>query len=205
MLHFAQNLRSHRLAKGLTQEDIAEALHLTPQSVSKWERGESYPDITLLPPLANILETSIDLLLGMDEIRAARAEYNIHDRAVRLQQQGNWAASAQVYRDALLLYPNHPGFMMGLATSLSLHQETAEAIRLIEKALPLSTAEKQNATMRALLCFLYLKQGNVPHAQQLASHLPHMRECREAIQPQMHSDLAPDEIDRQIRYIILGE
>ena len=68
MLYLSENLKRFRIAKNLTQEDIAEFLHITPQSVSKWERGESYPDITFLPALANILETSIDELIGMDTL-----------------------------------------------------------------------------------------------------------------------------------------
>ena len=58
--------------KNNTQEDLSEHLGITPQSVSKWERGESYPDITLLLALANIFETSIDLLEAMDAIRAKK-------------------------------------------------------------------------------------------------------------------------------------
>ncbi len=73
----------------MTQEDVAEFLGITPQSVSKWERGESYPDITLLPALANIFETSVDLLLGMDTIRAEETRYNIHKKAVEYQRNGN--------------------------------------------------------------------------------------------------------------------
>mgnify|MGYP000909166567 FL=1 len=68
MLYLPENLKKYRILKNLTQEDVAEYLGITPQSVSKWERGESYPDITLLSALANIFETSIDLLVGMDTI-----------------------------------------------------------------------------------------------------------------------------------------
>nr|MBQ4320513.1 helix-turn-helix transcriptional regulator [Clostridia bacterium] len=46
MMYLAENLKKYRLLKNLTQEDIAEYLNITPQSVSKWERSESYPDIT---------------------------------------------------------------------------------------------------------------------------------------------------------------
>ena len=45
----------------LTQEDIAEMLRVSPQSVSKWERGDTYPDITLLPALANLFKV-LDIL-----------------------------------------------------------------------------------------------------------------------------------------------
>ena len=46
MLYLPENLKKYRILKNLTQEDVAEYLRITPQSVSKWERGESYPDIT---------------------------------------------------------------------------------------------------------------------------------------------------------------
>ena len=70
MFYLSENLKKYRIMKNLTQEDVAGYLGLTPQSISKWERGECYPDITFLPALANIFETSIDLLIGMDTIRA---------------------------------------------------------------------------------------------------------------------------------------
>lgn len=72
--------------KNLTQEDIAQYLGITAQSVSKWERGESYPDITFLPALANVFETSIDLLLGMDTIRAEETRLSIHKKAVPISE-----------------------------------------------------------------------------------------------------------------------
>ena len=51
MIYLSEQLRALRRARDLTQEEVASALHVSPQSVSKWERGESYPDIELLPAL----------------------------------------------------------------------------------------------------------------------------------------------------------
>ena len=59
--------------------------------------------------------------------------------------------------------------------------------------------------MRAALCFLYLQCGNSDKANMLASTLPHTRESREVIQPLIRSGLNADEIDSNIKYIILGE
>ena len=42
MMHLAENLKKHRKLKNLTQEDVAEYLGITPQSVSKWEREVSH-------------------------------------------------------------------------------------------------------------------------------------------------------------------
>lgn len=204
MLHLSENLRKYRILKNLTQEDVAEYLGITPQSVSKWERGESYPDITLLPALANIFETSIDLLVGMDTIRAEGTQYNIHNKAVTYQRNGDYDSAEKTYRDALLIYPNKPGMILGLASTLALKDNTSEAIELIEKGLPLSVDEKQKATMRATLCFLYLKAGFDGKAKKLASELPHERESREVIQPLIHQGLSEGEINEYIRYILLG-
>lgn len=57
-----------RKEKNLTQKQLAEMLGVTNKAVSKWETGEGYPDITLLPKLSDALNVSIDeLLLGKKE------------------------------------------------------------------------------------------------------------------------------------------
>ena len=205
MLHLPENLKKYRLLKNLTHEDVAEYLGITAQSVSKWERGESYPDITFLPALANIFETSVDLLIGMDTIRAEETRYNIHKKAVAYQRCGDYNSAEQTYRDALLIYPNKPGMILGLASTLALKGNTNEAIELMERGLPLSSNEKQKATMRAALCFLYLKAGREDSANRLASELPHTRESREVIQPLIQQGLSDMEIDENIKTIILGD
>lgn len=205
MMYLSSNLKKYRIMKGLTQEDVADFLGITPQSVSKWERDESCPDITLLPALANIFETSIDLLLGMDTIRADETRQNIHKTAVEYQQSGDYAMAEKTYREALLIYPSDPGMMLGLAGTLALKGSTAEAIELMEKGLPLSANEKQKATIRAALCFLYLKAGSEDKANRLASQLPHTRESREVIQPLVQQELSETQIDENIRMILLGE
>ena len=53
-----------RKEKNMTQKELANLLHVSDKAVSKWERGESYPDVALLPLLSNILGVSIDKLLN---------------------------------------------------------------------------------------------------------------------------------------------
>ncbi len=59
-----------RLAKGLTQEQLAELLTISTAAVSKWEAKNTYPDITMLFPLAEIFGVTVDELLGYDEAKA---------------------------------------------------------------------------------------------------------------------------------------
>lgn len=62
MLH--ENLQALRKAKGLSQEELAEKLHVVRQTVSKWEKGLSVPDADLLIRLADVLDTTVGTLLG---------------------------------------------------------------------------------------------------------------------------------------------
>ncbi|MBE6148545.1 MAG: helix-turn-helix transcriptional regulator [Firmicutes bacterium] len=62
---FADVIVSLRKAKGMTQQDLANKLHITDKAVSKWERGLSYPDITSISKLANLLEVDSSYLLDL--------------------------------------------------------------------------------------------------------------------------------------------
>ncbi len=67
-LLIGQRIRKNRKALDLTQEQLAAALGISPQSVSKWECGDGYPDITLLPVIANYFKITVDELIGNDEL-----------------------------------------------------------------------------------------------------------------------------------------
>ena len=64
-------IAENRKRQGMTQQRLAEALHVTDKAVSKWERGLSYPDVTLLQPLAEVFHLRVDDLLTC---RAAEKE-----------------------------------------------------------------------------------------------------------------------------------
>ncbi|MBO4868871.1 MAG: helix-turn-helix transcriptional regulator [Clostridia bacterium] len=60
------NIKRLRTEKGVTQEQLAEAMNVSCAAVSKWERAETYPDISLLQPLAFYFGVSLDTLMGYD-------------------------------------------------------------------------------------------------------------------------------------------
>ena len=64
MSRFAENLRARRAALGLTQEELAEKLHVTRQAVSNWENGKHQPDLEMLALLSYTLEADVSALLG---------------------------------------------------------------------------------------------------------------------------------------------
>ena len=68
-MNLSANIKRLRREADLTQEQLAEVLGVSFQSVSKWERGDGMPDIMLLPSIAWFFNTTIDDLLNMDEER----------------------------------------------------------------------------------------------------------------------------------------
>ncbi len=63
---FANNIKRLRRQTEMTQEDLAGKLGVVAQTVSKWENAESYPDVELLPKIANFFGVTVDELLGND-------------------------------------------------------------------------------------------------------------------------------------------
>ena len=75
MMELGKKIRQLRFKAGLTQEQLAEKLNVTPQSVSKWENAAAMPDISALPLLAGIFGVTIDDLFDLTaEQRFSRIE-----------------------------------------------------------------------------------------------------------------------------------
>ena len=68
-LIIGENIRDYRKKNNLTQEQFAERLGVTYQSVSRWENGTTYPDLELLPAISDLLSITVDELLGMPEAK----------------------------------------------------------------------------------------------------------------------------------------
>ncbi len=70
---FGEKLQELREKNGMTQKELAERLGITPQAISKWERGAGLPDVTLFPIIARVFNISVSLLFGEDNDREATA------------------------------------------------------------------------------------------------------------------------------------
>ena len=66
-MNIGPTIKRLRRQKDMTQEQLAQLLCVSSAAVSKWEAGNTYPDITMLFPLAQIFSVSIDELMGYDK------------------------------------------------------------------------------------------------------------------------------------------
>ena len=84
---FGKRLRTRRKALGLRQSDVARSILVTEQAVSKWEQGESLPDLNNLVLLSRLLRTTTDDLLGVHEHACVLERFAIHGAVMELVQK----------------------------------------------------------------------------------------------------------------------
>lgn len=78
-LTIGENIRTLRRTKDMTQEQLADRLGVTYQSVSRWENSQVYPDIELIPAIAELFGTSTDALLGVPETEKEKQSEKLID------------------------------------------------------------------------------------------------------------------------------
>lgn len=64
-MNIGEVIKQKRQKRNITQTELAELLHITPQAVSRWEMGISYPDIAMIPKISEILYVTADELFGI--------------------------------------------------------------------------------------------------------------------------------------------
>ena len=140
------NIYRLRKEARLTQDDLASYLGVTKASVSKWETGQSYPDIELLPRIATYFDTSVDKILGYepqmgrdgirrecDCLRAAFANEPFEEAHARCQELvHDYYACYPLLAQIAVLYLNHLNLVEG-AEREKLADEAIELCRRIKR------------------------------------------------------------------------
>ena len=111
-------IRKYRKEKNLTQEEMAQMLGVTAPAVNKWENGNSLPDITLVAPIARLLDITPDTLLCF---REALTEEEINRYTLELEErlkQDSYEDAFQWAREKLQQYPNCEKLYLDMAAVL---------------------------------------------------------------------------------------
>ncbi len=176
-ISIAKTIKTLRARKGITQEELASYLGVTYQAVSKWERDEGYPDITMLPLIANFFEISTDELLGVDVTKKQEAIEKVIANANRFYKHGDLDNTRRILEDGLIKYPNAHRLLLEL---IQLKYESPYASRTEKQAVISSSIvtlerildESTDSTIRnfaaALLIRHYQYQGDRQKALKLA-------------------------------------
>ena len=127
-LNLGIKIRELRRRDGRTQENIAESLGVTAQAVSRWESGGSYPDMEMIPAIANYFHVSIDELFGYHDEREEKIKTILENATKILTKQGftmyqgslsdDVEECVNMLRAASEEFPNEPKILMKLAQAL---------------------------------------------------------------------------------------
>lgn len=180
-----RELRGRRL---VTQEQLAVFLGVTPQAVSRWESQYSYPDIELLPAIADFFSVTTDELLGVGRDERALRLAEIRKEITRLNGVGSTEEIIAFARQAVAEFPSEESLQLHLADSLLgliwAENPDKDALSEAEKLFQtvLETTRDINIQCRAIgglmtYCSFWLKDD--ARALELAGRLPALRDCRE--------------------------
>lgn len=115
---FNENLKLYRKEKNLSQEQLAQQLHVVRQTISKWENGISLPDANLLSKLSDILGVSVGDLLGINiEVPEGKKELDvIEDEISKLNK------NIEMYKNKLKTFKRRIGVIIGIIILLVFHR-----------------------------------------------------------------------------------
>ena len=88
-MNIGEVIKNRRQKRNMTQAELAETLKVTPQAVSRWEMGVSYPDIAMVPKISEVLWVSADDLLGIKSSNASKESREDNYSTVLNQDQAD--------------------------------------------------------------------------------------------------------------------
>ena len=180
----SEQLKKLRKKKGNTQEDLANHLGITVQAVSKWERGEGYPDITLLPAVSAYYNVSIDELLGVGQAEREKKIEAYRDKNSALFREGKSSDRVALMRKALAEFPNDLRLVYDLMYALRAENRTEnfdEIVSLAERILEESSDHTLRIGAIQVLALSYHEKGENETAKKFASMVDTMWCSREVL------------------------
>ena len=179
-------IKKLRAENNITQDVLATAIGVTPQAISRWEAEGGYPDIELLPALADFFSVSTDELLGYKLSQREEEIANIKKEMSRLAEDGTIEERIAFARNAISRYPSDFEIKENLAVCLyHLWQDTqsTDLLKEIENLCSSVVAECKDEDTRYdainVLIYIYGATKQVEKAMKAVNLLTPMKYCRE--------------------------
>ena len=188
-------IKLKRKELNLTQEQVAEYLGVTTPAVNKWEKGNSYPDITLLPPLARLLRVDLNTLLSFnDELNDYEIGKFTNDLATIVETKG-YDCAFKIAMDKIYDYPNCykliysvSSFLQGALSLYCVNDKDKyenEIEKLFIRVSNCDDLELAN-NVNSLLISKYIQRKDYDSAQMLIDKLPNVSINKKQLQANLY-------------------
>lgn len=193
-LNIGETIKRLRKEKEITQEEFAEVLGVSCQSVSRWENSSCYPDIELIPTIASFFGISTDKLMGIDEITEKE---NIEKYLERFQlaiSKGEINECIAIAREGVKEYPNNYVLLDKLMYALfasgdddgnipewkeNMEKYDAEITALGERIMKYCPDQNLRLEATSRLAFHHILQGRKELGKKIYETFPPMELCKE--------------------------
>lgn len=200
-MNIGEKIKILRKEKKLTQEQLAEYLHVSSQAVSKWETGVSTPDVDMLPKLAVFFHTSMDELFDFDRRRIDEEVAALVTESVPLRKDPPKAEA--FYRAALEKYPNNEVLLNCLLMVIP-HERSAEKLEIGEKLLDCTRDDEIRLDVLRLLALTCHAIGEQSMAEHYLALLPELYFLKNEIAAEIKSGAEQQEQIRETESVCLG-
>ncbi len=177
-MNIHEKIREKRIQRGMTQEEVAERLGVSAPAVNKWERGIHFPDISLLAPLARLLNTDINDLMSFREKLTAREVNEFAESVLDVIFKEGFEAGVSLVKEILREYPQSGLLSFSMASVLesmkpSVSEQSVDEIiqRLFERAA--DSGEKSVAEQALVPLIRYaMIEGDEEKTEEYIARLP---------------------------------
>lgn len=178
-MNLGNNIKFYRTQKKMTQEELAELLGTTSKSVSRWEQSITYPDISLLPFIANIFEITVDELLGVEKINQNEFVKELNEKALEYQKNYDLDGELKLWQDAYKKLPNNEEIkynLISIMVTINIVNNRLiyinDVVKLSESILEKSTDNLMRLKVTECLVSLYSQMDEIEMAEYYAKQLP---------------------------------
>ncbi|MDE5605517.1 MAG: helix-turn-helix domain-containing protein, partial [Eubacterium sp.] len=204
-LNLGNTIKYLRKNKDITQEELADILGVSYQSVSRWETGACYPDMELLPVISDFFGITVDKLLGVNEKAEQEKVKQYLNKFQEAISKGKVYDCIQIAREGIAEYPNNFALLNKLMYALfiagdwdgnipewkeNMEKFDAEITALGERIMKYCPDQNIRLEATARLAFNHCEMGRKEIGRSIYETLPSAKYCKEN---QMWWSLADDE------------
>ncbi len=187
LICLGENIRSLRIASGITQEQFGYEMGVSAQAVSRWENGATYPDITMLPAIADFFDVTLDELMGRGQAIDIDEREGFFKKTREMWDRGQYEDIIEEYNKMLHKHPNDAYLLHGKANVLysefRKNNDTSVATEIISLCNKINCSNNigMQCGADALLVRVYARIGQLEEARKLANGLPSFEVGRELL------------------------